>query len=169
MTSHHPAWRLIGVTLASGYSLYYASTATAWHFIDYTNLIFHEAGHALFMFFGEFIQIAMGSGLQVLLPLSIATYFFTKDQPISGAICLMWTGINCINVSIYAGDASTLALPLLGGEAVIHDWNYLLGALGLLHRTSEVAAVLYSLGIIAIIAGIGLSYHFALQQYERTI
>lgn len=154
--------KFIGVSFASLYSLYYASTATQWHFIDYTNLIFHEAGHVLFMIFGEFIAIAMGSGLQVLLPLCISVYFFLQRQPISGALCLMWVGINVINVSIYAGDALYMQLPLLGGDSVLHDWNYILNSLNLLTWTSEVANALFALGVFLIGVGIVLSFRFVL-------
>lgn len=150
--------QLIGVTIASLYSLYYASTSTQWHFIDNVNLIFHEAGHALFIFFGQFLHVAMGSGLQVLLPFSIALYFLFKRQPISFAICLMWTGMNLINVSIYAGDAILMQLPLLGGEAVNHDWNYLLSSTGSLTATPIVEKVLFGLGTTTIGIGIVFAY-----------
>ncbi|HEY0964470.1 MAG TPA: hypothetical protein VGE31_01600 [Candidatus Paceibacterota bacterium] len=150
----------LGVTFASAYSLYYVATATRWHFIDYADLIFHEAGHVLFMFFGEFLHALMGSGLQILLPLCISLYFFYHRQIISGAICLMWTGMNFINVSLYAGDALTLQLPLLGGDNVRHDWNYLLSALNMLHLAPVVASTLFSLGCVVIAAGIILAYKF---------
>jgi hypothetical protein len=156
-----PKIRMVGAALASIYFLHYALTPRDWHFIDAVNLIFHEAGHALFSFFGEFIHIAMGSGFQVLLPLSIALYFFYTDQRFSGALCLMWVGQNLINVSVYAGDAILMQLPLLGGDGVIHDWNYLLTTLHVLSSTPEVAATLYTAGILTILLGVALSFLFA--------
>jgi hypothetical protein len=155
---------LIGIGVASLYSLYYAFTPTEWHFIDYANLIFHEAGHGMFMFFGEFTSTLMGSGVQILLPFFISLYFFFKDQKISAGIVLMWTGFNLINVSIYAGDALTRQLPLLGGDNVIHDWNYLLSSLNLLPYTAQVAGIFYALGFIAIGTGIVLSFLSALKK-----
>lgn len=162
--SQNTTARLIGVTIASLYSLYYASTSTQWHFIDNANLIFHEAGHVIFIFFGEFISLCMGSGLQVLLPLTIALYFFFHGQRISAAVCLMWVGINLINVSVYAGDAIVQNLPLLGGDSVIHDWNAILSALNILAWTPYVAGLLYALGIISIGTGIAFSYLFVLKK-----
>jgi hypothetical protein len=104
------------IALTSAYFIYYAATPRDGHFIDGANLIFHEAGHAIFIFFGQFIHVLMGSGFQVLLPLGIALYFFYTRQNLSGTICLMWVGQNLINVSVYAGDSIVMQLPLLGGE-----------------------------------------------------
>jgi hypothetical protein len=156
--SKHQFGTILGVSIASLYSLYYASTASQWHFIDYADLIFHEAGHVIFMFFGEFISVCMGSGLQILLPFSIAVYFLYHRQKISGTICLMWTGMNLINVSVYAHDAIAMQLPLLGGDNVVHDWNYILSMLNILHSAPVVAATLYALGIFTI--GVGITYGF---------
>lgn len=155
---------LAGASVANLYSLYYAFTPTEWHFIDTVDLIFHEAGHTIFGFFGEFIRIAMGSGFQILLPFSIALYFFYLRQRISGAVCLMWTGMNLINVSIYAGDSIVMQLPLLGGDGVMHDWNYLLSTLGILRYTPQIAGALSALGILAIGTGIALSFYFAVRE-----
>ncbi len=154
--------QVIGASLATIYSVHYLFTYREWHFIDNVDLIFHEAGHTIFSFFGEFINIAMGSGFQILLPLSIALYFFYTCQQFSGAICLMWVGQNLLNVSVYAGDSMAMQLPLLGGDSVIHDWNYLLSTLHILSWTPEVAAVIYMLGILTTGLGIVLSFMFAL-------
>jgi hypothetical protein len=153
--------RLVGAALFSAYFLNYILTYRAWHFIDNVNLIFHEAGHTIFSFFGEFIHILMGSGFQVLLPLSIALYFFYTRQRFAGAVCLMWVGQNLINVSIYAGDSIAMQLPLLGGDADIHDWNYLLTTLNILSWTPEIAAIFYVTGVLTIFLGILLSFLFA--------
>lgn len=145
--------RLIPVLAACAYFWYYAKTYTEWHFIDSVNLIFHEAGHVLFMFFGEFINVLMGSGFQVLLPALISFYFFKTGQKISAALCLLWVGQNLLNVSVYAGDAINMQLSLLGGDSVVHDWNYLLSSLGILHYTPIVAGTIYILGLLTIITG----------------
>jgi hypothetical protein len=142
--------RYLGITLFCGYFIYCGFTPTEWHFIDNVNLIFHEAGHVIFFFFGEFIQVFMGSGFQVLLPLFISLYFFYNRQFLSGALVLAWVGQSIVNVSVYAGDAMLMNLPLLGGDGVIHDWNYLLTTLGQLSHTSAIASVIYGIGMIVI-------------------
>lgn len=155
--------RLIGVFIASAYSLYYLVTYRTFHFIDTVDLIFHEAGHSTFLspLFGNFIHVLMGSGFQILLPVAIAGYFFYTKQRLSGAICLMWAGMNFLNVSVYAGDAVTMQLPLLGGDSSMHDWHYLLGATSLLNATPIVAGIIYGMGVLTMLAGIALAFVFA--------
>jgi hypothetical protein len=138
----------------------YAATYTSWHFIDYVNLIFHEAGHAIFSFFGTFIHLAAGSAFQVLLPLFLAGYFFYKKQHISGSIVLLWVGQNLLNVSVYARDAIAMNLDLLGGDAVTHDWNALLTMTGLLKHTQMIANTFYGLGIGVIFVGTVLTLYY---------
>lgn len=46
------------------------------------------------------------------------------------------------------------ALPLLGGEAVVHDWWWLLRAHGALDRDREVAAMIWTLGLCATAQGL---------------
>jgi len=162
--------RYIRISLAvivCAYFWYYAKTYTDWHFIDYVNLIFHEAGHVIFSFFGMFIKIAAGSGFQIAIPLFISLYFFFHAQKISGAICLLWVGQNLLNVSIYAGDAMKMQLDLLGGDNVIHDWNYLLNAMGLLGHANAVASIIYSLAIIILIAGTILSIYLSFTKKDE--
>lgn len=169
MSENNKYTRLIGVILACAYFWYYAFTYTDWHFLDYVNLIFHEAGHTIFSFLGMYIKIAAGSGLQIFLPLFISVYFFLQHQRISGALSLLWVGQNLLNVSIYARDAEVMQLDLLGGDSVIHDWNYLLSTINALHYTHIIANVLYIGGLIIIFAGTALALSFAFEKKETTI
>jgi hypothetical protein len=154
-------FRTISIALVCTYFWYYARTYTEWHFIDNANLIFHEAGHAIFFFVSEFLNIAAGSVFQVALPLFIAIYFFIQGQRISSSLCLLWVGQNLLNVSVYAGDAIVTQLPLLGGDSVIHDWNYLLSTLDILKYTPKIAAAIYFIGIIFLVVGAVLSLYYS--------
>lgn len=158
--------RLTLTSLVCFYFLNYISTYTKWHFIDNVNLIFHEAGHTIFFFIGEYIQVLMGSGFQVLLPLCIAIYFFFHDQNVSGSICLLWVGQNLLNVSVYAGDAIKMQLDLLGGDSATHDWNYLLSVSGLITHTDTIAKTIYVAGVITILIGCTLSAYYSLKNSE---
>lgn len=153
--------RISLTTLACIYFWYYAKTYAEWHFIDSVNLIFHEAGHTIFSFFGAFIHAAAGSGFQILLPLLISIYFFYNNQKISGSLCLLWVGQNFLNVSLYAKDAIVMQLDLLGGDSSIHDWNYLLSTLGVLHNTPYIASVFYTIGLITIFVGSILALYYS--------
>lgn len=159
--------RLLVAVFFGAYFWHYVATYREWHFIDDVNLIFHEAGHSIFQFFGMFVHIAAGSGFQILLPLFFSWYFFRTKQNLSGAVCLMWLGQNLLNVSIYAGDATLMQLPLLGGDGVIHDWNYILSAMGILQYTDNVAAVFYFFGVAIIFIGSVLAIYFALYWEEH--
>jgi len=154
--------KLIVTVLVFIYCLYYASSPASWHFIDNADLIIHEAGHVVFSIFGEFIYILGGSLMQVLLPGVFVGYFVFKNQYYSASILLYWVAVNLINVSVYAGDAVRMQLPLLGGDRDGHDWNQLLFRTGLLHHTAAISAAIFWSGIavmaIALVWGLYLSF-----------
>ena len=124
-------------------ALFYFNYATSdpfhvyanWNIIDSFDLIIHEAGHTLFSFLGEFVYVAGGSLLQIILPCVFIGYFFLKQQFFSASLLLFWLGQNVLYVATYMGDAIREQLPLLGGDNSIHDWNYVLTHAGLLKYT----------------------------------
>lgn len=154
-------FRILGALLAITYFFYCAASPYNWHFIDAANLIIHEAGHWIFWPFGEFMHILGGSLNQVLVPLVFVTYFALKLDFYSAGITLLWAGQNLINVSVYAGDAVKMQLPLLGGDNTIHDWNWLLFDLGKLHETAQIAAGIAFAGWTLLIIGAAAAIYFA--------
>lgn len=143
--------KLVITICATIYFLYYSQTATDWHFIDNFNLIIHEAGHSIFFFVGEFLQILAGSIFQILVPLVFVFYFYAKQNYFSASLLLFWVGQNFINISVYINDAILMQLPLLGGDFVIHDWNYILDSFGVLKYASNIGSIVFYLGLIVII------------------
>ena len=135
------------------YCFYYLATLDNWHFIDNADLIIHEAGHFIFYIFGNFISIAGGSLMQLLIPALFAWYFFQMEQENSLSVMMYWLAINFFSVGHYAADAVNMNLPLLGGDNSIHDWNYLLSTLGLLGQTKIVTELIYFAGMLCITAG----------------
>jgi hypothetical protein len=123
-------------------------------FIHGIDLIIHEAGHVFFLFFGQFLHMLGGSLLQVAMPALFAGYFLWQRQPASFAVMLFWMGESMTDVAIYMADARTMALPLLGGGH--HDWNYLLGTLGLLEAATFLASLTYGLGLLVIVAALAV-------------
>ena len=116
--------------------------------IDNADLVIHEAGHFFFTLFGKFIYTLGGSLMQVFLP-SLITWYFWKNSYRTGAqVGLLWLGQNLINISVYASDAQAQTLPLLGGNKVYHDWNYLLGTTNLLQYDAEVGYIFFGAAII---------------------
>ncbi len=140
---------LVGVALYCAYAILFPTT---WHFIDAVNLIFHEAGHTLIpaFIFGEWLNIAAGSLFQISIPLVIiVSALFTEGLSSRTAVVGgMWLGQSISNVSVYAADAALMTLPLLGGDGVIHDWNYLLSSMRLLAYTEGISSCIYNIGIV---------------------
>jgi hypothetical protein len=159
--------RFVGTLLASLYFAYYASTPTDWHFIDNLNLIIHEAGHWIFLPFGEFMHILGGSLFQILFPCIYVGYFFFRRDYFSSVILLFWVGQNFINVAVYAGDAQVMQLPLLGGDSVMHDWNYILTSLRVIQYTSQIAAFINYCGIFLILLSSIFSIYTSQQKYSQ--
>ena len=120
--------------------------------LDGANLIFHEAGHILFLPFGEFLQYLGGSLTQVTIPAICAVYFFLHEQRSALAFTLFWTGESITNVAIYLADARRMELPLIGGD---HDWNYLLDRLNLLSQAENLGRLALTLGVILILGSLG--------------
>jgi len=141
------AWKV----LARGISPLPSGTILA--VLDGANLIFHEAGHVLFLFFGEFLQILGGSLMQVVIPSTCTVYFWLHEQRSSSAVTLFWTGESITNVAIYVADARRMELPLIGGD---HDWNYLLGRLSLLDHAESLGRLVFFLGVITILLALAL-------------
>lgn len=155
--------KTIIAALAGLYFLWCAYDPYQWHLIDGVNLVLHEAGHVVFMLFGGLLTVAGGSLFQVLVPAVFVAYFYRRGQIYSAALVLFWVGESLLNVSVYAGDALALQLPLLGGEDSIHDWNYLLSSTGLLPATHKIAATIRIAGTLAIFAAL----FFALKHARR--
>jgi len=137
--------------LAAGALGIAAGRFNAW-LLDNVNLVFHEAGHVIFGLGGEFIGILGGSLMQILIPVVCGVALLRRGDHFGVALCGLWTGQSMVNVAIYVGDARQLALPLLGGEHVIHDWNYLLGRLGLLEWDRFLAGMITLMAVLTILA-----------------
>lgn len=138
------SWLLILICLYFLYQL--ISVPNGWIFLDNVNLLIHEAGHLIFLPFGQFIQILGGSLFQIIFPFSFLFYFLFKKEYFSVSFILFWIGNNFINVSIYMKDAIIMQLPLLGGDRVIHDWNFLFTKMGILNQAQIIANMFWYLG-----------------------
>lgn len=97
-----------------------------WWFIQNVNLIFHEAGHVIFMFFGETLNIFGGSLLEILIPILVTIHFYQSGQFFSASCTSWWMATAFLSVAIYAGDAQERLLPLITRDVSTHDWYNLL-------------------------------------------
>ena len=122
------------------------------------NFGIHEAGHVVFGPFGMLLGIAGGTLLQLAAPIAAGVVFLRQRDWFAITVALAWLGTNGFEIATYAADARSQALPLLGlgaGEP-IHDWNFLLGRLGLLHADHAVAGLFRLGGGGALIASVAL-------------
>ena len=115
------------------------------------DFVIHEAGHPIFgLFLGEFIGILGGTLMQLLMPAAFTTYFlFFRHDLYAACATGVWVAENLFgSVATYIGDARARILPLHGGPYVIHDWNYLLGKLGLLEWDHVIAWTVRAAGVL---------------------
>lgn len=147
------ALRLAGTAFLAVYGFAYLREPLAGGLIDGVDLAIHETGHLVFAPFGEFLHFAGGTLLQLLLPLAFVASFWRRHDPFAASVALWWTAQNCWHISVYAADARTQALPLVGGGE--HDWAYLLGALGWLQHDVTVARAFTALGVLLWLTAIG--------------
>jgi hypothetical protein len=124
-------------------------------FIRLVDLVFHEAGHVIFGFFGSFIAALGGSLNQVLIPALCAFHFVRSKQIASASAAVFWTGENIIGVAIYVADGRDMKLPLLA-EGLTHDWNYLLSALSLRDAAEPLGRVVFVVGVLTLLAAMAL-------------
>jgi hypothetical protein len=159
--------KIVIALIAGAYFLWGAANPYSWKMIDGVNLLIHEGGHFIFRPLGEFMSIAGGTLMQLMLPAAFVVYFFTHAQLYSSALTLFWIGESLINVSIYAADAILMELPLLGGNDVIHDWNYMLTSLGLLDSTSIISTAIRIIGTLIILTAIFFSIRWSFVSTEE--
>jgi len=136
--------------------------------INDTNFIFHEAGHAIFMFFGEFIHALAGSAFQIALPLLLAFAFLKKRDVLGATVMLWWGGENMIGVGRYIADARTQQLELFGGGE--HDWANILGRFPhLLPYDTVIGGAVRGLGVLLMVTAITILVYFFIQEIKKLI
>jgi hypothetical protein len=112
--------------------------------LDDANLVFHEAGHAIFAFGGWTLGLLGGTLGQLAVPAVAALAFWRRREPVSVAIASYWFFENFFSVARYMADARVMVLPLVGGD--IHDWNVLFGHWGVLRQNLQIASTVRALG-----------------------
>lgn len=130
----------------------------------------HEFGHVLFAPLGETMTILGGSVTQILFPLVFTAYFVRGRRDLHAAtVCLWWSAMNVLSVSIYAADARARELMLLSGatgqdDDSGHDFYNLFSRWGVLRHDTVYAAGLRRLAFMMFLASIGLGLWSALRR-----
>lgn len=133
------------------------------------NLGIHELGHLVFAPFGKFIGILGGTLLQLLAPAFLAVNFYRQKDFFAIVLCFGWLSTNLFGIARYVADARSMSLPLVTPfpvETVIHDWNYLLGQLGVLKFEKALAFFIESLAVISMLICLLVGGSFLCVMYE---
>jgi hypothetical protein len=109
-------------------------------------LVFHEAGHVIFMPFGEFMMVLGGSLFQLMVPAFFVAYFALRRDAFATSFAALYLAASLAGVAIYIADARAGELPLLGGERSNHDWTWLLIEMKLLHRDRLIGGLVMMAG-----------------------
>jgi hypothetical protein len=123
------------------------------------NLGIHELGHFVFGFLGQFLSVAGGTLLQLIVPFFAVFNFYRQSDFFAIALSFGWLSTNFFSVATYAADARTMELPLVtpfGTDNVIHDWQYLLSTLNILQYDAQVAGIFRVLAVISMLVCFGL-------------
>lgn len=160
-----------------------------WKFIDYDftktpdvignsflhtiNLVFHEAGHVIFMPFGWFMTKLGGTLGQLLMPVIVfAAFLFKYHNPFAASVAVWWLGQSFIDCSPYIDDAYDQKLTLLGGftgkdKPGSHDWNNILSEYDMVDSHRMIATTFDSIGIILIVLAILWGTYILTKQYKH--
>jgi len=151
-----PISRYSGIAWLCFYLLflfYAARNRSGFLFLDYVNLIIHEAGHLFFSLFGYTITILGGTLGELIVPLLCAAYFFAHREAFGFAFSAFWFFENFPYIGTYMADAREQALPLVGSGD--HDWGILFGQWGLLMQDQKIGGTMRGLGWMGMIAVVG--------------
>ena len=118
-------------------------------------LVFHEAGHIIFMPLGHWLSVLGGTLGQLLMPATMAGALLLKNRDRFGAAVGVWfVGVSLLDVAPYMYDALQPQLMLLSGstgEAGGHDWIYLFDSTGLLARAQSIGRLTHRLGALVML------------------
>ncbi len=155
------AWGLIGLDYRSG--------ELGASFIHRPLLVFHEAGHVIFMPLGEWMTVLGGTLGQLLMPLILGGALLIKNRdPFGAAVGLWLLGVSLLDVAPYMYDALHPQLMLLSGatgEAGGHDWIYLFSSMGLLPKAQLIGGLTHTAGALVVLLSLGWAAWLLLRQY----
>lgn len=155
---HFGPWKPIsrGAAIAwlAAYALfliYALANRSGFLFIDFVNLIIHEAGHPFFSWFGSYALMILGGTLaELIVPFLCVVAFFFRREVAGFAFSLFWFYENFLYIGTYMADARAEALPLVGSGD--HDWKILFGRWGLLLQDTGIGGTTRLLGWLGMLA-----------------
>lgn len=130
------------------------STGELWPLIHMVNLVFHEAGHVIFFFFGHFLYVLGGSLTEVLIPFLVTIHFLRQHDWLGVSVGAWWSSTAWLSVGIYISDAQERALPLITGDIESHDWHHLLSLLNILPYDNLIGSLAFTISILWLLSSL---------------
>lgn len=137
------------------------------------NLVFHEAGHVIFMPFGRFVTILGGTLGQWLIPFIVMCAFLlqTRDT-FAASFGLWWLGQSFMDAAPYINDARAGQLMLLGGVTGrdapgYHDWENILRDLGWMQYDHTIAGIVDAIGVTLMVMSFLWGAYVLYLQYKN--
>jgi len=142
-------------------------------FLHAAMIPFHEFGHLAFRPFGEFLMLAGGSLVQIVMPLGFLALFSLKNRDnFAASLMLWWSGTQWIDLAPYAWDALYPRHVLLTGrtgDTGAHDYIDMLGDIGLLHRAHEVGWVMHKFGFLVLLVAWAWGGYILWRQFQSKV
>ncbi len=153
-----------------GVSIVFAKMTDTPTILHLTVILFHEAGHVVFMPFGEALRVAGGTLGQLLIPLACAVALHRRDDNFGAAMCAAWMSLSLIDAAVYAWDAFDPVLPLIGGGTgadSFHDFIFLFERYGQLAHARGWSMAMKTAGATLLLASLVWAAVLLFLQSER--
>ncbi len=120
--------------------------------IDDANVAFHEAGHFVFVVFGDRMGLYGGTLGQLLPPIICAVVFWRQKSWVSLSVSLLWFFENFFITAAYMETARSEGPVVLGvlGNIGIHDWWEILIRWRVLQYDTTIATIVMIVGWVGL-------------------
>ena len=148
----------------------YRTGEMAGTFLHRPLLVFHEAGHVIFMPFGHWIMVLGGTLGQLIMPALLAGALLIHNRdPFGAAVGTWFFGVSVMDISPYMYDALHPQLMLLSGSAGEqggHDWIYLFESMGLISKSQMIGGITHALGVLVVLIALAWAAWLLKQQHR---
>ncbi|MEX0776810.1 MAG: hypothetical protein WD042_13990 [Phycisphaeraceae bacterium] len=139
----NPFWRIAVLVWMLYLAVRYLLTPEHMSVISWISVALHEAGHFITgVCLPLPVVVAAGTLFQWAAPLAVAAHFVRQRDWFAVSLSGVWLAISLYLSAPYIADARAQALPMarpFGIDVDIHDWDYMLGGLGLLRWDATLA------------------------------
>ncbi len=150
-------WRAVLMSLLVWQAIRPLRSDDAWHVFRGITFGAHELGHLFFAFGGEWLAIAGGSLMQLLVPAGAMAAMYATSRDWFGIVAAStWLAASLADLAPYVADARAQELDLVSfsPDADGHDWHYLLAQAGWLKQDIVIARGIRFVAAIILVAAV---------------